>query len=62
VNLITVLNRQQLDRDQTVVLFQVDWYDMEGTKKEPKIRNDGYFTSVNTRDYWYQDDPYIFAE
>jgi hypothetical protein len=51
-----------LDRDRTIVLFQVDWYDLEGTKKEPKITNDGYFTSVNTRDYWYQDDPYIFAE
>jgi hypothetical protein len=51
-----------LDRDRTVVLFQVDWYDLEGTKKEPKIRNDGYFTSVNTRDYWYQDDPYILTE
>jgi hypothetical protein len=40
-----------LDRDRTVVLFQVDWYDLEGTMKEPKIRNDGYFTSVNTGDY-----------
>jgi hypothetical protein len=39
------------DRDRTVVLFHVDWHDLEGTKKEPKIRNDGYFTSVNTGDY-----------
>jgi hypothetical protein len=35
---------------------------LEGTKKEPKIRNDGYFTSINTGDYWYQDDPYILSE
>jgi hypothetical protein len=40
-----------LDKDRTIVLFQVDRYDLEGTKKEPKIRNVGYFTSGNTRDY-----------
>jgi hypothetical protein len=40
-----------LARHRTVVLFQVDWYDLEGTKKEPKIRNDGYFISVNNGDY-----------
>jgi hypothetical protein len=50
------------DTDRTVVLFHVDWYDLEGTKKEPKIRNDGYFIGVNTGDYLYQRDPYILVE
>ena len=49
-------------RDRTVVLFQVNWYDLEGTKKEPKIRNDGYLTSVNTGGYWYKEEPYVLAE
>jgi hypothetical protein len=61
-DIIELWYKSGLDRDQTVVLFQVDWYDPKGTKKELKIRNDGYFTSVNTGDYWYQDDPYILAE
>jgi hypothetical protein len=39
------------DRDRTVILFHVDWYDLEGAKKELKIRNDGHFTSFNTGDY-----------
>jgi hypothetical protein len=35
---------------------------LEGTNRKSKIRNDGYFTSINTGDYWYQDDPYIIVE
>jgi hypothetical protein len=50
-DIIEMWYNSRLDRDRTVVLFQVDWYDLEGTKKGPKIRNDGYFTSINTGDY-----------
>jgi hypothetical protein len=52
---------QGLAEIELLFYFRFDWYDLEGTKKEPK-RNDGYFISVNTGDYWYQDDPYILAE
>jgi hypothetical protein len=44
------------------VLLHVDWYDLEGSNREPKIRNDGYFTSFNTKGYWYKQDPYILVE
>jgi hypothetical protein len=61
-DIIELRYNSRLEKDQTVILFHVDWYDLEGTNRKSKIRNDGYFTSINTGDYWYQDDPYIIVE
>uniref|UniRef100_J3LJ41 DUF4216 domain-containing protein n=1 Tax=Oryza brachyantha TaxID=4533 RepID=J3LJ41_ORYBR len=45
--------------DRSVFLFRCDWFDLDGRKT--RMRNDGYFTSINIRGRWYKKDPFILA-
>ena len=48
------------ERQRSVFLFRCDWYDLASGKKT-KMRDDGYFKSVNTTALWYKNDPFILA-
>ena len=43
--------------DRSVYLFRCDWYDLE-TKK---MKDDGFFKSVNTSTLWFKNAPFILA-
>ena len=45
--------------NRSVFLFRCDWYDLAswGTK----IKDDGYFKSINTSAFWYKNSPFILA-
>ena len=45
--------------DRSVVLFHCDWFDLEG--RLTKMKDDGYFKSVNTSKLWYKNAPFILA-
>ena len=45
--------------ERFVFLFRCDWFDLEG--KNTKIKDDGYFKSVNTSAIRYKNDPFILA-
>ena len=45
--------------DRSVVLFRCDWFDLEG--RLTKMKDDGYFKSVNTSKLWYKNAPFILA-
>ena len=44
----------------SVVLFQCDWFNLEGSSTT-KMRDDGYFRSVNTSKLWYKNAPFILS-
>ena len=44
---------------RTVVLFRCDWFDTHG--KKFRMKEDGFFTSINYGSLWYKDDPFILA-
>lgn len=44
---------------RTVVLFQSDWFDV--CSKKVRMKDDGFFWSVNHGSCWYKDDPFILA-
>ncbi|KAM6554842.1 hypothetical protein CsatB_015604 [Cannabis sativa] len=43
----------------TVTLFECKWYNTNPLRKKTITENN--ITSINTRGYWYQDEPYILA-
>lgn len=45
--------------DRTVVLFRCDWFDTHG--KKFRMKEDGFFKSINHGSLWYKDDPFILA-
>lgn len=44
---------------RTVVLFRCDWFDTNG--KKSRMKDDGFFRSINHGIIWYNDDPFILA-
>jgi len=53
-----VIELKYVDRKQ-VILFRCDWYDTN--LKNNRIHKDHYFTSIDTRYFWYQNEPFILA-
>ena len=45
--------------DRSVYLFRCDWFDL--ASRNSKMKDDGYFKSVNTSTLWYKDSPFILA-
>ena len=45
--------------DRSVVLFKCDWFKLDG--KQTKLKNDGFFKSLNVGSLWYKDDFLILA-
>ena len=45
---------------RSVILFRCDWFDLGG-KKNPGIRDDGHFKTINTGRLWYKSDPFILT-
>ena len=45
--------------DRSVFLFRCDWFDLQS--KGCKLKDDGFFRSVNTSKLWYQSAPFILA-
>jgi len=45
--------------NRTVVLFRCDWFDTHG--KKFRMKEDGFFKSINHGSLWYKDDPFILA-
>ncbi|KAK1667840.1 hypothetical protein QYE76_055999 [Lolium multiflorum] len=45
--------------DRSVYLFRCDWFDLAG--RGSKIKDDGYFKSVNTSILWFKNSPFILA-
>lgn len=45
--------------DRSVYLFRCDWFDLAG--RGSKIKDDGYFKSVNTSVLWFKNSPFILA-
>lgn len=45
--------------ERSVVLFKCDWFKLEG--KRTRMKNDGYFTSINIQNMWYKNDSLILA-
>ena len=45
--------------NRTVVLFRCDWFDTHG--KKFRMKEDGFFKSINHDSLWYKDDPFILA-
>ena len=49
-------------RDRSIFLFRCDWFDLDGLKnKSLKMKSDGFFGSMNTFAFWYQDNPFMLA-
>ena len=48
------------DRERSVFLFRCDWFDL-ASSRNTKMRDDGYFKSVNTSTLWYKNEPFILA-
>lgn len=47
---------------KSVFLFRCDWFDLDGQKKKSmKMKSDGFFRSVNTSAFWYQEAPFMLA-
>jgi hypothetical protein len=44
---------------RSVVLFRCDWIDTNS--KKAKMKDDGFFKSINHECYWYKDDPFILS-
>jgi hypothetical protein len=50
----------QLDyNERSVVLFKCDWFKLGG--KRTKLKDDGFFRSINVGSLWYKNDCYILA-
>ena len=48
--------------DRSVFLFRCDWFDLDGLKKKSlKMKSDGFFRSMNTSAFWYQDASFMLA-
>ncbi|KAK1608362.1 hypothetical protein QYE76_032035 [Lolium multiflorum] len=45
--------------DRSVYLFRCDWFDL--ASRGSKIKDDGYFKSVNTSVLWFKNSPFILA-
>ena len=45
--------------DRSMVLFKCDWFKLDG--KQTKLKNDGFFKSLNVGSLWYKDDFLILA-
>jgi hypothetical protein len=45
---------------RSVILFSCDWFH-SGGGKNPGLRDDGHFKSINTARLWYKNDPYILT-
>ncbi|KAK1605080.1 hypothetical protein QYE76_028753 [Lolium multiflorum] len=45
--------------DRSVYLFRCDWFDL--ASKGSKIKDDGFFKSVNTSILWFKNSPFILA-
>jgi hypothetical protein len=44
---------------RSVVLFQCRWFDTNS--KNGRMKNDGFFKSINHNVCWYKDDPFILS-
>jgi len=53
-----VIELKYVDRKQ-VILFRCDWYDTN--PKNNRIHEDHYFISIDTRYFWYKNEPFILA-
>jgi hypothetical protein len=50
----------QLDyNERSVVLFKCDWFKLDG--KRTKLKDDGFFRSIDVGSLWYKNDCYILA-
>jgi hypothetical protein len=47
------------DGHRTVVLFRCDWYDTH--RRRFRMKEDGFFRSINHGSLWYKDDSFILA-
>ena len=45
--------------DRSVYMFRCDWFDL--ASRNSKMKDDGYFKSVNTSTLWYKDSLFILA-
>ena len=45
---------------RSVILFRCDWFDL-GSKKNPGLKDDGHFKTINTGRLWYKSDPFILT-
>jgi hypothetical protein len=39
----------------------IDWYNLDGTTKSIGINNNKHYRSINTKSFWYKDDPFILV-
>ena len=49
----------EMDYSPTVVLFRCDWFDTHS--KKCRMKDEGFFRSINHGSYWYKADPFILS-
>ncbi|CAN6250835.1 unnamed protein product [Urochloa humidicola] len=54
-----IVQLEYLEDDRSTVLFKCDWFKLDG--KKTKLKNDGFFKSINIGSLWYKNDCYILA-
>jgi len=57
--IIQLQYNSDLSNSRSVVLFRCDCFDTHG--KKVRMKDDGYFRSINNSSLWYKDDPFILA-
>ncbi|CAO2168753.1 unnamed protein product [Urochloa humidicola] len=57
--IIELQYNSDLSISRTVVLFHCDWFDTNS--KKSRMKDDGFFKSINHGRCWYQSDPFILA-
>ena len=58
---IQLMYNSSIQSHRTMILLRSDWYNLHGTMKSTGIDDDGHYRSVNTKSFWYKDDPYILV-
>ncbi|CAN6222944.1 unnamed protein product [Urochloa humidicola] len=57
--IIELQYNSDLSVSRTVVLFRCDWFDTNS--KKSRMKDDGFFKSINHGRCWYKSDPFILA-
>ncbi|KAL5653171.1 hypothetical protein ACJX0J_038629, partial [Zea mays] len=57
--IIELRYNSDMSKCRTVVLFRCDWFDTYS--KKVRMKDDGYFRSINHGSCWYKDDPFILS-
>ncbi|CAN6179102.1 unnamed protein product [Urochloa humidicola] len=57
--IIELQYNSDLSISRTVVIFRCDWFDTNS--KKYRMKDDGFFKSINHGRCWYKDDPFILA-